>query len=249
MCVGIDVSAQELVVAIAQQPQVHTFGNHPAGHRTLIEWLLRQGKQVRVCLEASGNYSLDVSLALHRQKRVDLEVVNPRVARRFAQSLGHRSKDDPVDSHALAEYAARMPFQAWQAPSVAMLQLRSLARTIAALTHIAAQEKNRTHAASASEVLAPMVAQELGRHTRYLEHRLAKLRQKAQRIVEKDPQLQRRWRHLLSTPGIGEVSALQNLGGIGRASAHAGCPPMGRPLRSGPPASRFRQFGPQPAAD
>jgi transposase len=41
---------------------------------------------------------------------------------------------------------------------------------------------------------------------------MAKLRQKAQRIVQKDPELQRRWQYLLSVPGIGEVSALQILG-------------------------------------
>jgi transposase len=212
VCVGIDVSAQELVVAISEQEKVHTFANHEPGHRQLIQWLQQQGKAVRVCLEASGTYSLDLCLALHRQQRIQLQVVNPRRARRFAESLGYRDKTDPVDSHALAEFAARMPFTAWVAPSPAALQLRSIVRTIAALTRIGAQQKNRKHAVQASLVLAPVVAKELARHTRYLEQRMAKLRQKAQRIVQKDPELQQRWHHLLSMPGIGEISALQILG-------------------------------------
>jgi transposase len=209
---GIDVSARELVVAIQGQGPVQIFANTRSGHQQLIGWLRRQGTCVRACLEASGNYSLDVALALAAQPGMELGVANPRLARRFAESLGKRSKTDPVDARMLAEFAARMPFVRWQAPRRTALQLRSLVRTIAALTHIATQQKNREHAVEASAVLAPVVARELARHTRYLEQRMAKLRQQAQRIVQRDPELQRRWQHLLSVPGIGEVSALQILG-------------------------------------
>ena len=212
VCVGIDVSARELVAAMGGQESEQRFANTRLGHQALVSWLRRQGRRARVCVEASGNYSLDLALALSRQASIELQVVNPRLARRFAESLGRRSKTDPVDAHMLAEFAARMPFTVWQAPSTTALQLRSLVRTIAALTRIAVQEKNRHHAAEASVVLAPMIARELERHTRYLEQRIAKLRQKAQRLVVRDPQLQRRWQHLLSVPGIGEVSALQILG-------------------------------------
>lgn len=212
VCVGIDVSARELVVAVGGQESEQRFANTRLGHQALTGWLRRQGGSVRVCVEASGNYSLDLALTLSQQSGVELEVVNPRLARRFAESLGKRSKTDPVDAHMLAEFAARMPFTAWQSPSATALQLRSLVRTIAALTRIATQEKNRRHAAAASVVLAPMIARELQRHTRYLEQRIAKLRQKAQRLVARDPQLERRWQHLLSVPGIAEVSALQILG-------------------------------------
>ena len=212
VCVGIDVSARELVAAVGGQEAEHRFANTGSGHAALVNWLRRQGSRRRVCVEASGNYSLDLALTLSRQSSMELQVVNPRLARRFAESLGKRSKTDPVDAHMLAEFAARMPFAVWQAPRTAALQLRSLVRTITALTRIATQEKNRKHAAAASLVLAPMVARELQRHARYLEQRIAKLRQKAQRMVARDPHLQRRWQHLLSVPGIGEVSALQILG-------------------------------------
>jgi transposase len=210
--VGIDVSAQELVVALSGQQDVRRFGNQSSGHQQLVQWLQQQAQQARVCLEASGNYSLDVALALHRQKQIQVEVVNPRLARRFAESLGNRSKTDPVDSHALAEFAARMPFTAWVAPSAAALRLRSIVRSIDGLRRMATQEKNREHAAQASGALDPIVAKELARHTRYLEQRITKLRQKALQIVHQDPELQRRYQRLLSVPGIGEVSAVQILG-------------------------------------
>ncbi len=210
--VGVDVSARELVVARKDREAEHRWANRRSGHQQLLSWLRGLGAGVRVCVEASGNYSLDLALLLSGQRGIELEVVNPRLARRFAESLGKRSKTDPVDARMLAEYAARMPFTRWQAPSAQALQLRSLVRTIAALTRIVTQQKNREHAAAASVLLAPMVTRELQRHTQYLEQRMAKLRQKARRLIARDAELQRRWQHLLSVPGVGEISGLHILG-------------------------------------
>src|SRR5437899_10140339 len=119
---GIDVSARELSVALRRgkdedKPAMAKFSNHPSGHKALIAHLLRGGRRVRVCLEASGNYSLDLALTLQAHRQVEISVINPRRARRFAESLGQRSKTDPVDARVLCEYVARMPWVAWQPPS------------------------------------------------------------------------------------------------------------------------------------
>jgi len=104
--VGIDVSAHELSVAL-RRGQSHDkaamakFPNHPSGHKALVAYLLRGGGRVRVCLEASGNYSLDLALTLQAHRQVEISVINPRRARRFAESLGERSKTDPVDARVL----------------------------------------------------------------------------------------------------------------------------------------------------
>ena len=78
--VGIDVSAQTLEVASVgpgSSIQVSTFANTPTGHRQLLKRLTKQGRSARVCLEATGTYSLGVSLALHRQVRTEVMVVHP----------------------------------------------------------------------------------------------------------------------------------------------------------------------------
>lgn len=53
-----------------------------------------------------------VALTLQAHRQVEVSLVNPRRARHFAQSLGERSKTDPVDAGVLCEYAARMPWVA-----------------------------------------------------------------------------------------------------------------------------------------
>ena len=107
---GIDVSAREISVARLQggeeNPTLATFINHASGHKTLISFLLRGSERVGVCLEASGNYSIDLALALHAHQRAEVSVIHPRRARRFAESLGERSKTDPIDAPALCQYAA-----------------------------------------------------------------------------------------------------------------------------------------------
>ena len=82
---GIDVSAHELSVALRRgqgddKPAMVKFPNQPSGHKALIACLLRGGGRVRVCLEASGNYSLDLALTLQAHRQVEISVINPRRA-------------------------------------------------------------------------------------------------------------------------------------------------------------------------
>jgi transposase len=143
---------------------------------------------------------------------VEISVINPRRARRFAESLGQRSKTDPVDARVLCEYAARMPFVAWQPPSSVALHLRAVARAIADLGVIHTQQNNRAQASAASQALPILVVKEMQRHQKYLEQRMTRLRREALRLIAGDSELDRRFRLMLTTTGIAEISALHILG-------------------------------------
>ena len=214
--VGLDVGARQLVVAISPDGvamTMHEYANTAAGHKQLGRRLQQLPGVVRVVLEASGTYSLDVALLLARLgEGVQLQVVNPRRARRFAESLGQRSKTDPVDTRALCQYAQRMPMVRWQPPSATALRLRALGRTIAALVGMCTQHKNRQHALAASAALPACLVRELEAQVRYTEKRIAKLRREAIKVIANEPELARRFQHLLSLPGVGEASALAVLG-------------------------------------
>jgi transposase len=142
---GIDVSAAQLVVALqgegSRGPQ-RSFPNRASGHQALILWLQNSGARIRVCLEATGLYSLDVALALHAAAGIEVAVLNPKRVNRFAATLC-RSKSDPADAQVLAEYARRMPFQPWHPPQATALELRAITRHIAALTQQHTQQSNR----------------------------------------------------------------------------------------------------------
>jgi transposase len=213
--VGVDVSARELVVAIGEggEARMEVISNDAGGHERLQARLRALSAPVTICLEASGTYSLDVALALARPAAGwQLSLVNPRLARRFAESLGQRSKTDPVDARMLAQYAERMQPEPWQPPSAAALRLRTITRTIAALVRQCVQHKNRQHALSASAALPALLLRELEAQTAYVEKRIRHLRRQALRGIERQPELLRRWRHLQTIPGVGEASGLAILG-------------------------------------
>ena len=214
LCCGIDVSAAQLVVALEGEGGKglqRSFPNCSSGHQALIVWLQKNGTQVRVCLEATGLYSLDLALALHAASGIDVAVLNPKKVNRFAATLC-RSKTDPADAQVLVEYARRMPFQSWHPPQAAALELRAVTRHIAALTQQHTQQSNRLHALAASCASSRCVQQDLKRSLRDLERRTEKMRRAAVALIAQDEELRPRYALLLSMPGIAEVSALNLLG-------------------------------------
>jgi len=210
---GVEVSADVLVVACDNgQQRSSEFPNTATGHQQLLRFLRKHSPQVRVCLESTGLYGLDAALLLHAQPGVEIMVANPRSVRHFAQAMMRRSKTDPLDAALLAEYARRMPFQPWQPPSLAGRQLCALARAIHQITESHTMQKNRLHAASATATTPRIVLRELERSLAQQQRSMQRLTQEALRHIDSDPQLQQRFRLLLSFPGIAQTSALQLLG-------------------------------------
>jgi transposase len=173
---GLEVSARELVVAMEETPgktRLRRFANNAIGHRALLRVLRGAGK-VRVVLEATGLYGLDVALALSGQEGVEVMVANPRAVRNFAQATMQRSKNDQLDSVVLREFAARMPFRKWARPTENALALWAMARRLEALTAQRAAEKNRRHAAQLSQAVPALVRREIVNSLRFLERSIVR---------------------------------------------------------------------------
>jgi len=210
---GIEVSARTLVVERRRPGQpdaVREFANTAAGHQALLRWLESAGRAVRVCLEATGLYGLDLALTLEAAG-VALMVANPRAVRHFAQALMRRSKTDRLDAAVLTEYAARLPFQPWRPPSASALKLLAVARRLEALTDMMAAEKNRLHAASLSEALPAIIRRDIQRSIQTQQRAVQRLTRAAQEFIAADPSLAERYQLLLSIPGLGPTSALHVL--------------------------------------
>ena len=163
--VGIDVSACTLVVALEPDHQAgrqrREFPNTTAGHKVLIQWLSKAATAVQVCIEATGLYSLDLALALHRAERIEVMVANPRAIADFAKALLQRSKTDKLDADVMLEFSRRMAFVAWQPPISERLDLRALTRRITGLKLFSQQERNRLHSVSQSAEITPLVRKDI----------------------------------------------------------------------------------------
>lgn len=210
---GVEVSARELVVARRGKgvPQLVTFANTAAGHRRLLRALTRGGQRVRVVLEATGLYALDLALRLSAQELLAVMVANPRAVRHFAQAMMQRSKNDRLDAVVLLEFAERMPFTPWLRPKRNTLALWAIARRLQALTAWRTAEKNRAHAASLSRAIPAAVRQDIAQSLLFHRRAMHKLRRRALQCIAADAQLQHRYELLRSVPGMGEISAVQTL--------------------------------------
>lgn len=214
VCAGVDVSAASLEVAwrgADGRLQRGTFPNERAGHRALIRQLTKGGRSVRVALEATGVYGLDLALALDRADRVEVMVANPRVVADFSKALLQRSKTDRTDAETILTFVERMPFKPWVAPSKAALQLRAITRRISALGQLVRSEKNRRHAADSCAEISHVLNKSVRKTIEMLEREIARLRRAGLEVIAKDPVLSRRCELLMSIKGIGQISAIQLL--------------------------------------
>jgi transposase len=205
---GIDVSARTLAVAVvgvrAGSAQ-REFANTASGHKRLLVWLGSFSALVRVSLEATGIYSLDLALALDADSGVELAVLNPKQVNRFAEAL-RRSKTDTADALVLAIYSQRMPFVRWQRPSAQHLQLRTLSRYTTTLVREQTALKNRLQTAASTATTPKAVLLDLKQALAATQRRLRKLRAQMQKMILADESLSCRYKQLTSVPGIADIS-------------------------------------------
>jgi transposase len=211
---GIDVSKAVLDVAVRRDERMletARFANDAGGHKKLVRWLTKSGRSARVVLESTGTYSLDVALTLQRARGITVMVANPRAIKQFTGALMQRSKTDLTAAVALRDYAIRMPFVAWVPPAAYVLELRGIARRIAALVVERTRERNRLHALQATAEASVVVCNDLEVNIRHLDRRLALLSDQAVVLIGEHEAVRTAFELLVSIPGIAAHSAVQLL--------------------------------------
>lgn len=211
---GIDVDSRELKVVVrakGKNGKLQTFKNTSLDHQRLIT-MLCNSRVKQVCLEATGAYHLDLAVALSAVPALEVMVLNPKVARRFAEALSERQKTDKADAQVLAEYTERMPFTAWTAPREAVLALRAMARRLATLTSQRTQTKNQLHAANAYQCTPTVVREDIALTITQLDAQIDTLRKAAHELIAKDASLNETLALLTSIKGVALNSAIQLMG-------------------------------------
>lgn len=211
--IGIDVSNDVFDAAMCCSGKVvkRQFNNTPAGHRQFMAWALRGAHVARVCLEATGIYHLQLALAIHHHPNIELMVVNPYAARRFAEAQMTRAKTDAIDADGLLQYVQRMPFHAWHAPREEVLQLQSLAHRLVQLDKEFARERSRLHAACRAGAHTRLVQQDIQAHMKQVKRRMESMKAKAIDVIMSDSLLADDARIVDTVPGFAALSTTKLL--------------------------------------
>jgi transposase len=244
--IGIDVSKENLDVASDDGALEARFSNDELGHAQLAE-RLRGLSPALVVMEATGNFQLELSVALAAAK-LPMAVVNPRQVRDFAKALGMLAKTDAIDARAIARFAATVKPEVQPLPDKEALELESLMTRRRQLVGMIASEKNRLQAlfGPAKQGWAEKSIRDTLSH---LIKQLSQLDKGLRKRIERSPIWKAKDDLLKSVPGVGKVTSmtlaidLPELGALDRKqiAALVGVAPLNRD--SGAHVGRRRIWG------
>jgi transposase len=182
------------------------FSNTPAGFEQLAAWLERHrplgGETLHACLEATGNWGLDLAAFLYAAG-CKVSIVNPRQIKAFGESELARNKTDKLDAALIARFCRAHEPRAWTPPAAEIREMRELVRRCAALKATRTQETNRQKAGLASAIVAASIERLLA----HLEAELRAITKAIRALLARNDALRLNFELLRSIPCIGEVTA------------------------------------------
>jgi transposase len=218
LLLSIDVGSKELVTAVRgaeDRCNVVAYPNDLAGRARLVaaaQRLVPPGAIVRVGLEATGTYGLEIALLLSRTAGFEVSVINPKTIKNFLRAQGIRGKTDRIDAAGILRYLELMPFRRWIAPRESILALQGIGRRLYQLNAERIRELNRLEATAAQGAAGRIVAADLRKAIKQIEARLEALEEAALELIQSDPLLQQKYELLISITGIATKTAIRLLG-------------------------------------
>ena len=203
---GIDVSSTTFDVALEGLDPV-VFPNTAAGHKACADLLTKGRNNVRVVVEATSVYHLDLCVVLAKTPRVEVMVANPRQTYSFMQAQGRRAKTDRIDAQALRDFGRVMTFEAWKPPGPEVFEMRALTRYLDQLTRDQTAMRNQLHAAESTKSSPKLVLASLAARIKELDAQLTAVTKGLAELANRHEHIAKHIRNLVTMPGIGEVTA------------------------------------------
>jgi len=206
--VGIDISKAKFDTALLLGERVRhaVFSNTEAGFQQLLAWFAKHRPDptvpLHVCMEATGNWGLELADFLHAQG-MRVSIVNPARIKAYGESELARNKTDKLDAGLIARFCRAHVPPAWVPAAAHLRELRELVRRCDALKAARVQELNRQKSGFAS----PVVARSIAAHIDWLDEQIEAVMDEARHLIAADPVLSKNLALVRSITGFGEVSA------------------------------------------
>lgn len=210
LALDIGASKHAFAVDTGRRQDSGEIRNDPATLRTFLAQQIERTGTLRLIVEATGIYYLDVAL-IAAELGAEVMVVNPKASHNFSQAIQQRSKTDALDAGMLLEYLRRMPFVAWIAPRPALLELRYYGRYLTQLVEDRTAALNRLHALEHAKVSPKALRKDLKQAIAGLDRRIERIRSEAIALIKADDELRVAYKALVTFKGIADVSAVSIL--------------------------------------
>jgi transposase len=198
--VGIDVSKDKIDAAIVAAAAHRSFANNEQDQRQMLTWL-EEHEVEKAVMEATGGYERPWAKML-QGAGIEVQIVDPRRVRHYAQAAGQQAKNDRLDAEVIALFGETFADQPDQLHDEDASELDQLVSGRARLKAMAWQLANWTeHAppppiADAYQAVAALLEQQVERLDKIIAGKIEQTERFAGRsaIIE-------------SVPGLGPGSA------------------------------------------
>jgi len=218
--VGIDVSKGRLDIAFRDGRPAMQFPNTSEGHARLVEMLLAAAPQC-IVLEATGRFHRLVVAAM-AGVGLPVSVVNPALARKFAQATGRLAKTDAIDAACLAHFAEAIKPEQRSIPDPEKQAFSDLVARRAQLVHMRDAENNRL-----AQFSQKQVARSIRDVLTLLARQIEEIEKELDDRIEKSPLWKTNTDLLMTVKGVGPQTArvmiaeLPELGSLSRQAIAA----------------------------
>ena len=233
---GIDISSKTFDVEFminGKPTDIKEYTNDTKGIKAFIK-KLKQKKITHVCLEATGNYHLDIALMIDKIKGVKLMVINPRISHNYSKVMNQKAKTDPQDAHVMAHFAAHMSYVEWQAPDEIMFSIRACGRRLSQITKQLTELKNQLHAYETTKEIPIFVINDVKLSIRNFESQKDSLIENTLGLISIHEQANQMYKLITNIDGFAVKTAIKLIGELGvldagmktnQLVAHAGLNP------------------------
>jgi len=215
--VGVDVSKDDLKVALSALTADYrivvrasrTFANTLQGFKQLHEWIILKKDpelMLRFTMEATGVYYERLAFFMYEQEHA-LHIVLPNYAKKYAESLGIKSKTDKLDAKALSQMGLERDLRLWQPISTALLGLKQLTRERETLVCTRTSVANQLHAYRHQGKPNKESIKRSQQHIAFIDKQVKQIEKEITLFINKDEKLKTKIGYLDSIPGVGLITA------------------------------------------
>ncbi len=204
--VGIDISKEELVVAVRPTAELQSFPNTEEGLAALVPFLQPLSAHA-IVLEATGGFARAAVNAM-ALAALPVVVVNPRQIRDFARSVGLLAKTDVIDARIIARFAEAVRPELRPLKDLETQKLEDLNNRRRQIVEMISAEKNRLGMAP------PWSQKDIRTHIAWLEKRLKRINDDIDDLIKQSPIWRQKEKILTSVLGVGPVVTTTLLCGL-----------------------------------
>lgn len=226
--IGIDVSKENLDLAVNPGKQIRRFHNTATGIGKIVDYI-REINPVLVVMEATGGFEISLAAALG-EAGIPTAIMNPRQVRDYARSTGKLAKTDAIDAQILADFAAVVHPEPRPLADLQTQELKDILVRRRQLNEMITAEKNRLQRARG------VLRDHIKDHIAWMEKEMLDMDMTLKHFIEVSPMWREKDNLFQSVPGIGPVlsttlvAELPELGNLNRKqiAALVGVAPFNR---------------------